>query len=131
MFELLKVLYINFGYDKTFSGSQLTKVFNKYLPHASIRDKANWSHRLRKSGYISVVGATGFNNEYLMRINESKSKNVLLSCNEPQQKDEEVSVGEVGYFIGDIHFTSMEAAVEHCKRTVIQTKRKRIVWEEV
>ena len=88
MFELLKVLYINFGYDKTFSGSQLTKVFNKYLPHASIRDKANWSHRLRKSGYISVVGATGFNNEYLMRINESKSKNVNNSENKENNNEE-------------------------------------------
>ncbi len=131
MLELLKVLYINFGYDKTFSGSQLTKVFNKELPHASIRDKANWSHRLRKSGYISVVGVTGFNNEYLMRINESKARDILLSCDNTQQNGEDSSVGEVGYFIGNIHFTSMEAAVEHCKRMIIQTKRKRVVWEEI
>lgn len=131
MIELLKALYKNFGYDKTFSGSQLTEVFHKDFPHASIRDKANWSHRLRKSGYISVVGLTVFNNEYVMRINESKSKNVLSNCESSQQKIGDITSGEVGYFVDGIHFTSMEAAIEYCKNMIIQTKRKKVVWEEV
>lgn len=131
MLELLKSLYRNFGYHKTFSGSQLTEVFSKELPHASKVDKSNWSHRLRKKGIISVVGVTGYNNEYVMRLNEKKAKDLLRSYDNTQQKSEITNVGEVGYFVGDTRFNSMDEAVEYCKKFIIQTKRKRVVWEEI